>query len=39
MVVYCEGRAVANDESVSQVGIGPFQQIFVDYAPDSRRGR
>jgi toluene monooxygenase system protein B len=39
MVVYYEGRAVADDESVSQVGIGPFQQIFVEYASDSRRGR
>jgi toluene monooxygenase system protein B len=39
MVVYYEGRAVADNESVSQVGIGPFQQIFVDYASDSRRGR
>jgi toluene monooxygenase system protein B len=39
MVVYYEGRAVADDESVSQVGIEPFQQIFVDYASDSRRGR
>ena len=39
MVVYYEGRAVADNESVSQVGIGPFQQIFVDYASDSRKGR
>ena len=39
MVVYYEGRAVADNETVSQVGIGPFQQIFVDYASDSRRGR
>jgi hypothetical protein len=36
MVVYYEGRAVADNESVSQVGIGPFQQIFVDYASDPR---
>jgi toluene monooxygenase system protein B len=39
LVVYYEGRAVANNESVSQVGIGPFQQIFVDYASDSQGGR
>ena len=36
MVVYYEGRAVADNEIVSQVGIGPFQQVFVDYASDSR---
>jgi toluene monooxygenase system protein B len=39
MVVYYEGRAVANKESVSQVGIGPFQQVFVDYASDPQGGR
>ena len=39
MVVYYEGRAVADNETVSQVGIGPFQQIFVDYASDSQGGR
>jgi hypothetical protein len=39
MVVYYEGRAVADNETVSQVGIGPFQQIFVDYASESQGGR
>jgi toluene monooxygenase system protein B len=39
VVVYYEGRAVADNESVSQVGIRPFQQVIVDYASDSRRGR
>jgi toluene monooxygenase system protein B len=39
MVVYYEGRAVANNESVSQVGIGPFQHIFVDYASNPQGGR
>ena len=32
MVVYYEGRAVARDATVTQVGIGPFHHVFVDYA-------
>jgi toluene monooxygenase system protein A len=39
MVVYYEGRAVANIETVSQVGLGPFQQVFVDYASDPQGER
>ena len=31
MVVYYKGRAVARDATVTQVGIGPFQHVFVDY--------
>ncbi len=31
MVEYYEGRAVASDATVTQVGIGPFQHVFVDY--------
>jgi toluene monooxygenase system protein B len=32
MVVYYKGRAVGRDATVTQVGIGPFQHVFVDYA-------
>jgi hypothetical protein len=32
MVVYYKGRAVASDATVTQVGIGPFEHVFVDYA-------
>jgi toluene monooxygenase system protein B len=31
MVVYYKGRAVARDATVTQVGIEPFQHVFVDY--------
>jgi hypothetical protein len=32
MVVYYRGRAVPGDATVTQVGIEPFQHVFVDYA-------
>ena len=32
MVVYCDGRPVAEDATVAQVGIGPGQHVLVDYA-------
>ena len=31
LVVYCEGRAAARDATVTEVGIKPFQHVFVDY--------
>jgi hypothetical protein len=32
MIVSYKGRAVPRDATVTQVGIGPFQHVFVDYA-------